>query len=475
MKAFGKYVTALFFCLFICAGAAFGVNEKPRVIIETDIGINDGDDDASLVRFLLYADVLDIEGMIVTKSGEMASRYGSIKDGFEFMEKFMHAYEQVRPNLIKHSPGFPTADYLRKRVARSWTGEGADLIIAVVDKKDPRPVWYCNWGCDNSMGLALDRIKSTRSTQEYKEFLSKLRFSTLWNQGGMESHFFSITNTYVDIANFVPRKMKGKKKKDRYYRRWADCTIKPWAEANLGGWDQKRYKHYPDIIVKNNGPLCKLYCHSKEGDTPTFTLLLPVGLNRLLDPNPGWGGWSGRASLCDEAKYLKFPINQGNFWWHKKEKDANFDNWNNTISRDNTILRWAIHIQNDLMARCDWCVKPYDEANHPPEVVLNNDRSKDVLQIKAKAGEVVKLDANGSIDPDHDKLKYEWIYYPEPSTYGKRHDLGAVRIEKRNAKKTSFKMPNDAAKGDTIHIILIVTDDGKWPLTRYRRLITTGI
>ena len=42
-------------------------HEKPRVIIETDIGIGDGDDDASLVRFLLYADVLEIEGMIVTK------------------------------------------------------------------------------------------------------------------------------------------------------------------------------------------------------------------------------------------------------------------------------------------------------------------------------------------------------------------------------------------------------------------------
>lgn len=151
---------AVIIALMLGASPVFGTHEKPRVIIETDIGIGDGDDDASLVRFLLYADVLDIEGMIVTKSRNMHGRYGALKDGYEFMEKFMDAYEQVRPNLIAHSPGYPTADHLRKRVARSWTSEGVDLIIAAVDREDVRPVWYCNWGTSNSLGPALDKVKS---------------------------------------------------------------------------------------------------------------------------------------------------------------------------------------------------------------------------------------------------------------------------------------------------------------------------
>jgi hypothetical protein len=43
---------------------------------------------------------------------------GSIKDGFEFMEKFLEAYEEIRPNLVQHSAGYPTANYLRQCVAR---------------------------------------------------------------------------------------------------------------------------------------------------------------------------------------------------------------------------------------------------------------------------------------------------------------------------------------------------------------------
>ena len=116
-------------------------------------------------------------------------------------------------------------------------------------------------------------------------------------------------------------------------------------------------------------------------------------------------------------------------------------------------------------------MKPYDEANHPPRVVVNGDNAIDVLLVKAKAGEVVKLNATGSSDPDGDKLNYEWVYYPEPGTYGGRHDLNAVKIENRNAKNTSLDMPEDVAKGETIHIILIVTDNGKSNLTRYRRVV----
>jgi hypothetical protein len=29
------------------------------------------------------------------------------------------------------------------------TRDGVDLIIEAVDRRDPRPVWFCNWGTDN--------------------------------------------------------------------------------------------------------------------------------------------------------------------------------------------------------------------------------------------------------------------------------------------------------------------------------------
>ena len=485
MHDFSKITVQMIICLMLGMCPVFGANEKPRVIIETDIGIGDGDDDASLVRFLLYADVLDIEGMIVTKSGNMQKRYGSIKDGFEFMGKFLDAYEQVRPNLIKHSPGFPYADYLRERVARSWTGEGVDLIIAAVDKADARPVWYCNWGTHNSLGPALDKVKETRNEKEYKAFISRLRVSSLWNNGTLPNHFQAFTSTYVDIGNYESRK----KKTDPYWWSWDDCTVIQWAKKNLKSFDSEKlnrkwptsrydfdWYRYPYFITKGHGPLCELYCHAKEGDTPASSFLFPVGLNHVTDPNPGWGSWAGRASYVDKdaTKHYPVPIERGNFWWYKKEKEANHDNYQGSINRDNCLKRWGLHIQNDFMARIEWCVKPYDEANHPPRVVVNGDSSIDVLGIEAKAGEVVKLDATASSDPDGDKLNYDWVYYPEPGTYGERHDLDAIKIDNDKALKTFFKMPADITKGQTIHIVLIVTDDGESALTRYRRIVISG-
>ena len=45
----------------------------------------------------------------------------------------------------------------------------------------------------------------------------------------------------------------------------------------------------------------------------------------------------------------------------------------------------------------------------------------------------------------------------------------------RNAdrQQASFKAPADAGKGQTLHIICEVTDNGSPPLTRYRRVIVT--
>lgn len=463
---------AAIIALMLGMSPVFGANDKPRVIIETDIGIGDGDDDASLVRFLLYADVLDIEGMIVTKSGNMHRRYGALKDGYEFMEKFMDAYEQVRPNLIAHSPGYPTADYLRKRVARSWTSEGVDLIIAAVDRGDVRPVWYCNWGTSNSLGPALDKVKSTRSEKEYRKFISRLRVSSLWNKGTVPNHFNAFTSTYVDIGNFEPQK----KRTDPYWHSWDDCTVIYWIQKNLDDFNYERDRRFPYFIAKGHGPLCELYCHAKEGDTPATSLLFPVGLNHVVDPHPGWGSWAGRASQVDTdaARHYSVPTERGNFWWYKKEKDANHDNFEGSINRDNCLKRWGLHIQNDFMARIEWCVKSYAEANHPPKVVLNGDESLNVLEITAKAGSIIRLNATGSSDPDGDKLSYEWIYYPEPGTYGARHDLDAIKINNPKAKKASFKMPGDIAEGQAIHIVLIVTDDGDPALTRYRRIIVSG-
>ena len=119
-------------------------------------------------------------------------------------------------------------------------------------------------------------------------------------------------------------------------------------------------------------------------------------------------------------------------------------------------------LQNDFAARAEWCVKDYGNANHPPVVRLNHPNN-----LNARIGGVVKLSGTAA-DPDGDRLDYYWWQYVEPGTSGNN-----VTIENTNSKEASFIVPSDAAPGDTIHIILEVTDTGSPPITRFQRVVVT--
>src|SRR5437588_301469 len=54
-----------------------------------------------------------------------------------------------------------------------------------------------------------------------------------------------------------------------------------------------------------------------------------------------------------------------------------------------TVWRWRPAFQADFRARLGWCVRPAKGANHPPAPVLNGDTSGGVVQVRARAGEVV--------------------------------------------------------------------------------------
>jgi hypothetical protein len=113
----------------------------------------------------------------------------------------------------------------------------------------------------------------------------------------------------------------------------------------------------------------------------------------------------------------------------------------------------------------DWCVKPYDAANHSPVAVCNGDRTRRVLEIKTDPGAEVKLTAAGSRDPDGDGLHYHWWVYSEAGTYG------ASAPVKGAAEPDAVVTVPSAAAGCTIHVILEVIDSGRPPLTAYRRVI----
>ena len=63
------------------------------------------------------------------------------------------------------------------------------------------------------------------------------------------------------------------------------------------------------------------------------------------------------------------------------------------------MWRWTPALQNDFAARADWCDKSYEDVNHPPAVLLDH-----ALDLEAKPGDIMKLSAQGTGDPDGETL-----------------------------------------------------------------------
>lgn len=429
---------------------------KLRVLVETDLG-GDADDQASFVRFLLYANEWDLEGIIADRSADafhtdpVRNHLGlKVRNGWELAQKYLEAYGEVHKNLVKHRPDYPTHEYLRRRTlpGHNDTDEGVRLIIAAADKNDPRPIWYGNWGSNSgaksNLRRALDKVKAERSAKEYEVFASRFRIVTLDGDGPPRQGHDERIALHVETGYPV-------KDGARWYHRFRPLT------QNAGGFDVDR------DVRKGHGALGALYTTPKEGDSWTFIYLIPTGLSDPLQAT--WGGWGGRYGLRDDRH--KGP----NRYWANLE-----DTWTDpatgkaTTNRDNTARRWAIHLQNDFKSRLDWCVAGrFEDANHPPAVHCQGDASGKVLHVKAGAGKTLTLDAAGTTDPDRHKLSYRWYVYPDPGTY-----RAAVTIRDATSARAALDVPAGAT-GQTVHVILEVTDDGAPPLTRYRRVVVNGV
>ena len=188
--------------------------------------------------------------------------------------------------------------------------------------------------------------------------------------------------------------------------------------------------------------------------------------------SPDYGGWGGRYVNVRENTWLD-PVPEPNFtypegrwftgtaWGRKYMREVYPENTDLMNDYFNPITRWADVLQNDFAARADWCVKSFEEANHPPVVQLEKE-----LDIAAKAGDKIQLSANGTSDPDGDELSFYWWQYEEADTYP-----GNVIIENSNTSEASFTVPADAEKGQSIHMVCEVKDNGTPQLTRYQRVI----
>lgn len=450
---------------------------KPRVFVLTDIE-NEPDDAMSMVRFLVYSNGFDVEGLVATTSIHQQNATAEWR-----IKEIVAAYGKVHANLLLHDASYPSAstlssliregrpDYGMKAVGKGMDSPGSELLIQAADRGDERPLWVTVWGGPNVLAQALWKVRATRSPQALAKFVSKLRVYTISDQDDsgpwIRKEFpelFYVVSPGVHAGGAYHYATWSGISGDKFHGRFtgADFSIvdNPWLDTH----------------IRSKGPLGAHYPRVEylmEGDTPSFLGLIDNGLN--VPERPDWGGWGGRYELYTPRTHKWFLAPETRpIWTNAIDEVKGVDgNWHTTNHA--TIWRWRTAYQNDFAARMDWTIKPYDEANHPPIPKLGH-----AAELTAKPGERVELSAEGTTDPDGDAVSYEWFYYPEPGTLASTGSTTAhpVDIDNFDQPKAWLNVPKSRVMPPgtgTMHIILAVTDHGEPRLTRYRRVIVNVV
>lgn len=450
--------------------ASIPESERPRVLVLTDIG-NEPDDAQSLVRYLVYSNEFDTQGILATTSTWLRDEVQRYR-----IEGHIKAYSDVRANLMKHKDGYPEAEELMSKVkscpaiygmgavGAGHDSEGSEHIIEVVDHEDDRPVWVSVWGGANCLAQALWKVRSTRSEEELARFVSKMKVYTISDQDDSGPW---MRKEFPDLYFIVSPSDQGGD--DYPTATWVGISGDKF-HGNFKGpnFDLVSNQFHLQNIRSKHGPLGKRYPATKyltEGDTPSFLGLINNGL--AWHHSPSYGGWGGRYNLLQPEGESR-PI-----WTNVKDKVTAFDGEEYETNHA-TIWRWREGYQNDFAARMDWNVaESFEGANHNPFAVLNGDESLEPISLELEGPGQVKLSAEGSSDPDSDQLRYRWFIY---------HEAGSFQG------KSSLRFPNyTGARGDQgltaeliikeiespgdLHVILEIIDNGDPTLHSYRRAI----
>ena len=474
---------------------------RPRIVVLTDIA-NEPDDQMSVIRFLLYSNQFDVEGLVATTSTWMRAKVRP-----DVILTLLDAYEKVQPNLLRHAKGFPTAASLRTVVASGQSaygmaavGEGkatagSGLVLRAAAKDDPRPLWVLAWGGSNTLAQALVDAKRTMPAADLERLVSRLRVYTISDQDDAGPWLRKEFPKLRWIG--TPSTQNGD---EYYFATWTGISGDRFYRNGAGADFTTFSDDWVNTNIRAKGPLGALYPHPcciHEGDTPAFLGLVDNGLASAM--SPAYGGWGGRyvwRQPYGESRPLwtqggdSFPGNDSS-----RDTVRGIDGQEHTTDQA-TIWRWRTAFQHDFAARLAWTLVSPADANHNPVVVVNGRTGTAPIEIEATVGQPVVLDAAGTTDPDGHALKYSWIYYGEAGTgipdlpvrqrrrppAGAVHGAGGipsspsggppqppprVTIDDPAASKVTLdpKVPGVA------HVILQVEDDGSPSLTSYRRVI----
>ena len=378
---------------------------KPRTVVTTDMEQDDYD---SLIRYLLYSDEFDTEGIVYTSSvyhwaGDgKGTKFLSPNPRREYdtpqthwrwtgdtiIQKLIGRYARVYRNLRAHDPRYPSPrELLRKTKLGNidFEGEmshdtaGSNLIKKLLLDDDPRPLYLQAWGGTSTIARALKSIHdqyagTPRWRRVHREVSAKAVI--------MASGFQDLTYQNYIAPNWPKlqvRDLSGGYDAWGYYFEDRSPVPKRWRYYFGAEWTKKhildvgplgaQYYVWGDGRATPGDPLDTFgdlsdpppwlptrakYDFISEGDDVAFMGLIDTGLRS--EPDPTRGGWGGRL-----VRKTAIP----NLWTSAPSdlgpggKPIGSYDW----------TRWIPAAQNDFATRLKWSVTPpRHSVNHAPVV-----------------------------------------------------------------------------------------------------------
>lgn len=467
---------------------------KTRLMILADMG-NEPDEMQQMAHMLACSNMFELEGLIAVtgkylRPGKRQEYHWRVHP--ELFHQLIDGYEKVRPNLLKHADGWPTAAYLHSivrsgqseygiaDVGEGRTSEGAQLILDALDRDDPRPIWVVVNAGSNTLAQALYVVANARSAHELRAAISKLR---VFENGSQDNAGAWITSEFPEIywirSNYQTYAYGGPGA--RAVPEGMALGPHQWKPFDYSTQGQAEWT--AEHVQKNHGALGALYPDRRfhngalgfleGGGTIPWMGLVNHGLFDIEHPN--WGGWGGRFT---EKKVACFWSRHGDirpdeermapFYTYREASDVWTDPQDGVVYQGDFVPVWRFRpaMYADFRARMDWCVLPFAEANHHPIASIDGDTSDSIIRINVMPGDSWSFDAGDSSDPDGDALRYQWWIYEEAGTYA-----GKVVLHGADSRTVSLAVPS-GAQGRQLHLILEVTDDHpEVQLTDYRRVV----
>jgi len=478
----------------VAAPVAAQTPAKPRVVVTTDPEL---DDSNSLLRYLLYSPDFQTEGLIYASSGFhwkgdgkgtkwfVAGReydrdgrrvcpctHWRWGEGERFVDDAVEAYEKAWPNLKVHNPQYPTPASLKSKIRWgnvefdgdiSKETDGSRLIEQLLLDDKPGPIYLLAWGGQSTIARGLKSIQERyQGRPEWPVIQAKVSKKAIIQAFGDQDNLYAkyIKPNWPDIefrqmstqtygygarnavqpadrvyltAEWMRENVSSRGPMGEHYRVWGDGK-------QMAKDDPTDYFGFSGLTadeLKAKGFWVWTAPQEKgswisEGDTSTFMNLLDNGLRGYTDAS--WGGWGGRNA-----------------------QDVGPDGAKPAYAS----ARWFGAAQRDLASRLQWAVTPsFKGANHPPAVKVDG-----ALDRTVKPGATVSLKARAT-DPDGDALTYRWWRYADADTYA-----GDVTLSNADTASASVQVPAGMPQGETIHLILEVTDKGSPSLSRYQRVV----